>query len=279
MITDEESRPQSLKLSIMTKSIDTGHPQRDGHLRAPDFIFGQKYPAIVFESTSIQEAGANKFLVKGRLSLRGVTRPWEVAINLGPAQLDSWGYESRFAKFKTLIKRSDFGIQWNKTLADNKYLVGDEVTVWGSLQLQPQNRATPTSKHMIPDTPSIRQGERLRRGEITAKEYAQVVGLDAKATAPVAVSMPRPVTPMNVSQVKALEDDIRHTMRWQVWFWILGLLGFFASLVLALYGKKLVMDTFQQKYEETGKWGNLSDVFTIGFTFLYAVAFWMVGWG
>ena len=210
----------------------------------------------------------------GVLSLRGETRPLTLEVLLSDVQIDSWKHENRFAKFKLVIKRSDFGIQWNKTLADHKYLVGDEVKVWGHLQLQPVGKATPSSKHLIPDTPSIRQRERLNRGEISRTEYEARVqvseGVVPKTEAPAPEAQASPVV---------VYKDPRHSTQWQLWFWGLGLMGFFGALMLAVSAKKWVMDKYPEVYAENGWLGHLSDFLSIGLTFLYAVAFWAVGWG
>ena len=121
--------------------------------------------------------------------------------------------------------------------------------------------------------------ERLNRGEVTKQEYEAKLGVgvpsENTSIAPAAkvAQVDRAVAPV------AVASDIRQTLPWQIWFWVLGLMGFFASLILALQGKKWMMETFRHNYEEGGRWGNASDIFTIGFTFLYAIAFWMVGWG
>jgi hypothetical protein len=56
-------------------------------------------------------------------------------------------------------------------------------------------------------------------------------------------------------------------------------MGFFGALMLAVSAKKWVMDQYPEVYAENGWLGHLSDFLSIGLTFLYAVAFWAVGWG
>ncbi len=271
---DEQGKALKLAMSIEAASIDTGHAQRDGHLRAQEFIFTQKHPQITFQSQTIETVGPAKLKVAGVLSLRGKTRPLTLEVSLSDVQIDSWKHENRFAKFSLVIKRSDFGIQWNKTLADHKYLVGDEVKVWGNLQLQPAGKATPSSKHLIPDTPSIRQRERLNRGEISKAEYEASV----QASEEVLPKVDAPASPVPAA-AEVVYQDPRHSTHWQLWFWGLGLMGFFGALVLAVSAKKWVMDKYPTLYAENGWLGHLSDFLSIGLTFLYAVAFWAVGWG
>src|ERR1043165_4974372 len=39
--------------TVKTQSIDTNEPQRDDHLRSPDFFDAAQFPELRFESTSI----------------------------------------------------------------------------------------------------------------------------------------------------------------------------------------------------------------------------------
>jgi|GEM_PF-331989 len=275
---DDNGHVSKIAISIDASSVDTGHGQRDGHLRAREFFFTQKHPRITFASQSIRQVTPQRLSVSGDLRIRDRIRPLTFDVEFSNVQMDSWKYENRFAKFRFVIKRSEFGLTWNKTLGGDKYLVGDDVTVWGNLQLQPVGKSTPTSKHMIPDTKSIRQRERLNRGEITKADYAASVNGSspaAEAMADQAIGAFRPTGP----NVLLKHDDVRHTTRWQLWFWGLGLMGFFGALVLGLSAKKWVMEKYPEQYAENGWMGHLSDFLSIGLTFIYAVAFWVVGWG
>ncbi|MBY0515955.1 MAG: YceI family protein [Bacteriovoracaceae bacterium] len=262
---------KSVILRIDANSIDTNNDQRDGHLKSQDFLFAKKYPQIIFQSQSIQSLGNNKYLALGTLKIRDTEKKLSLPFEMSPSVIDSWNYESRFTKFNTTLNRKDFKLLWNKTLADNQFLVGDEITIEGRIQFQLSSSPTPTSKHMIPDTPSIREREKLNRGELVSSRpnlsSTSVPYVKAKEI------------PKQEPLIKITSVDGRERLVWQIWFWVLGLLGFFAALILGFFGKKLCMDYFKEKYEETGPIGNLSDIITIGFTLIYAMAFWYVGWG
>lgn len=275
---DEKGQAQSLAITIDASSIDTGHVQRDGHLRAQDFLFIEKHPQIIFTSESIKKISPHLLKVTGQLRLKEHVRPLTLEVLLSDVQIDSWNHQNRFAKFQFAIQRSDFGIQWNKTLADHKYLVGNEVTVWGNLQLQPAGKATASSKHMIPDTKSIRHRERLNRGEITKAEYEAATRISADVDFAANSDVLNP-TRDAIPEIQIVHKDVRHTTSWQLWFWGLGMMGFLGALVLGLSAKKWVMEKYPELYVENGWMGHLSDFLSIGLTFIYAVAFWVVGWG
>src|SRR5262249_61570204 len=54
-IEDGDFTRSQVEVSIDASSIDTGTPQRDGHLRSPDFFDVEKFPQIRFRSTRIEE--------------------------------------------------------------------------------------------------------------------------------------------------------------------------------------------------------------------------------
>lgn len=66
----------NLKSVILdTASIDSNHAQRDKHLRDEDFIDVGSYPQARFVSTSFLALGDGKGLLKGILTLRGISNP------------------------------------------------------------------------------------------------------------------------------------------------------------------------------------------------------------
>src|ERR1700722_20796954 len=50
----------SLSVDIDVASIDTREPQRDGHLKSPDFLEAEKYPKGTYKSTKVEKAGDKK---------------------------------------------------------------------------------------------------------------------------------------------------------------------------------------------------------------------------
>ena len=61
--------------TVQVASIDTGQPDRDGHLLNSDFFDGEKHPQITFESTSIELGSDNQVKVTGDLTIMGTTKP------------------------------------------------------------------------------------------------------------------------------------------------------------------------------------------------------------
>ena len=59
--------------TVKAESVDTNEPQRDGHLRSPDFFDAAQYPELRFESTAIEALDDEEFRITGQLTIHGVT--------------------------------------------------------------------------------------------------------------------------------------------------------------------------------------------------------------
>jgi polyisoprenoid-binding protein YceI len=96
-------------LSINPASIDTNNQKRDEHLRSPDFLNANQFPAMSFKSTSVR-ALKNGYEVAGDFTMHGVTKPMTFELIGGhtaefPKGVSRTGFSAEF-----LLKRSDFGI-------------------------------------------------------------------------------------------------------------------------------------------------------------------------
>jgi len=119
-----------VQVTIPVSTINTNEPQRDAHLKSPDFLDAEKYPTITFAGKKVTPEGEGELKVTGDLTIHGVTK--EVVLNVeGPTEetKDPWGNLRIGAAAATKIKRKDFGLTWNTTLETGGVLVGDEVKI------------------------------------------------------------------------------------------------------------------------------------------------------
>lgn len=131
-ITAGGNDPSSAKIdaTIDASSVDTRVEKRDAHLKSPDFLDVAKYPTITFQSTKVEAAGPGKWNVTGDLTLHGVTKPVVLEVEQSGAPIhDPMGNMRAGASATTKIKRSDFGLTWNKVLESGGVMVGDEVAI------------------------------------------------------------------------------------------------------------------------------------------------------
>jgi polyisoprenoid-binding protein YceI len=112
---------------VKTASIDTNQPERDAHLRSPDFFDAERYPEIRFESTRIEPLGGARYRVRGDLTIKDVTREIELEASVEGAQRDPWGNDRVGMQAHGTINRKDFGLRWQQALETGGLVVGDEV--------------------------------------------------------------------------------------------------------------------------------------------------------
>ena len=118
-----------VEVTIDASSIDTGAPDRDVHLRSPDFFDVEKFPVIRYRSKRIERLGGDRFRIIGDLTLREVSREVALEVEYLGRSKDPWGNERAGFTAKASIDRKDFGLRWNQVLEAGGVLVGDRVEI------------------------------------------------------------------------------------------------------------------------------------------------------
>ncbi|HVA74280.1 MAG TPA: YceI family protein [Acidimicrobiales bacterium] len=126
---DEDPLKSKVEATIDASSIDTREAQRDAHLRSSDFFDVETHPEIRFVSTSVARAG-DDFKVTGDLTIHGVTRPVDLALELNGVGPDPWGGLRAGFSATTEISRADFGIVFNIPLDGGGVVVGDKIKIY-----------------------------------------------------------------------------------------------------------------------------------------------------
>ena len=119
----------AVALRIRTATIDTGVPDRDVHLRSPDFLDVERYPEILFASSTVEQLDDELYRVTGDLTIKDVTRPVSVDFALTGSALDPWGNLRIGFEGALAIKRSDWGLTWNTALDTGGVLVSDRIQI------------------------------------------------------------------------------------------------------------------------------------------------------
>ena len=124
-----------VEVTIDAASVNTNEPQRDAHLKSPDFFDVEKFPTLSFKSTKVTRTSDGELKVAGDLTLHGVTRPVVLAVEgPTPSAKDPWGNSRIAVSATTKINRKDFGLTYNAALETGGILVGEEVTI--TLEIQ-----------------------------------------------------------------------------------------------------------------------------------------------
>jgi polyisoprenoid-binding protein YceI len=101
----------SLTASVAVASVDTGNPDRDAHVLAPDLLDVGRRPTLDFRSSTIADEGNGSYRLDGDLTIGDVTRPVTLHAEFGG--LESFPMDgSTHAGFEATgeLRRSDFGI-------------------------------------------------------------------------------------------------------------------------------------------------------------------------
>ena len=113
--------------TVEVASVDTGDPQRDGHLASPDFFDAENYPQITFTSTAGEAIDASQVRLNGEITIRGITKPIELTGVIAEGGADPWGNERIGLELSGAIDRREFELKWNQTLPNGNLLVSNEV--------------------------------------------------------------------------------------------------------------------------------------------------------
>jgi len=131
----DDPTKSSVDLKIDASSIDTHNEKRDAHLKSAEFFDVQKCPEITFKSTKIAKAGGDKYKISGDLAMHCMTKPVTLNVTFNPNGVKSpWGTTVYAASAIGKLKRSDWGLKWNKTLESGGVLVSDGIEIDAELE-------------------------------------------------------------------------------------------------------------------------------------------------
>ncbi|WP_323849182.1 YceI family protein [Mycolicibacterium mucogenicum] len=134
-ITVPENGTPSITATIAVGSVDTGNPDRDQHLRAPDIFGADEYPTATLASVDMHSTGQNDWVLIIDFTLRGITKRVPLAfsclgVSAGMGHGEVAGFEGAIK-----LKRSDFGVLTDTpVLAGGGPMLGDTVDVTVSLE-------------------------------------------------------------------------------------------------------------------------------------------------
>ena len=132
----EPGKPETWKVeaAIQTASINTKVPERDKHLKSPDFFDAEKYPTILFKSTKVTIVDEQHAKLEGLFSMHGIEKNVTLDLEIHGVAKDPWGNVRAAFTATTTLNRKDFGIVYNQTLETGNLLIGEDVEV--SLEIE-----------------------------------------------------------------------------------------------------------------------------------------------
>lgn len=139
----EDFETARINLTAQMDSISTHNEQRDAHLRNSDFFETDKYPELKFVSSNIEKIDEDNFKVFGNLTMKGITKPVILDAEYGGVTKDPWGNERAGFTVSGKIKRSEWGVNFNSVIEAGGVALGEEVKIFGEIQLVKQVVAEP----------------------------------------------------------------------------------------------------------------------------------------
>lgn len=131
----EDFSGASIKYSADVDSVNTKAPDRDTHLKSADFFDAVNYPKITFVSKEFRKLSDSDFLLRGDITIRGVTKEISLDAEYNGIVKDPWGNTKAGFELTGKINRKDFGLNWNVVTEAGGLLVGDDVKLQASLEL------------------------------------------------------------------------------------------------------------------------------------------------
>ncbi|MFW5417361.1 YceI family protein [Nocardiopsis sp. CNT-189] len=124
----EDPMASQVRATIDASSINTHSRQRDDHMRSADFFEVARYPEWTFTSTGVRADG-DAFLLTGDLTIKGRTRPVELALEFSGARRGADGPLRAGFRAEGRIDRKDFGVDIEMPMDGGGVVVGDRVGI------------------------------------------------------------------------------------------------------------------------------------------------------
>jgi polyisoprenoid-binding protein YceI len=129
IIVAENPLESSVTATIQAGSITTGQEQRDDHLKGGDFLDVEKYPTLEYRSTGVKSFNGNEFTVTGELTIKDVTRPVDLKVELEGVNRSPFGHDLFGFSATAEIDREEFGLTWNMALETGGVMISKNIKI------------------------------------------------------------------------------------------------------------------------------------------------------
>ncbi len=135
--SDDFNTAKKIEFTADIDSIDTNNVQRDTHLKSADFFDAENHKQLKFTGRKFESNG-DEAILDGDLTLRGVTKPLTLKVELGGTVVDPYGQHKAGFTVTGKISRKEFGLQWNAMTEAGQVVVSDEIKILAEIQLVKQ---------------------------------------------------------------------------------------------------------------------------------------------
>ena len=134
IVTGDTPVDSGVSATIDLSSIDTNNAQRDDHIRSADFFDVENHPTMTYRSTGVRLGSGGGLVLEGELTLKGVTRPVELDLEVNGFGQDPYGGTRAGFSATGQISRNDFGVDISMPLDGGGVVVGDKINL--SLEIE-----------------------------------------------------------------------------------------------------------------------------------------------
>ncbi|MGO9080109.1 MAG: YceI family protein [Streptosporangiaceae bacterium] len=111
---------------IQVASLTTGSTTRDGDVLSEHFLGAADHPTITYRCSGLRQSG-ERITADGELTVRGVTRPVTLTVEMNGFGPDPYGCTRTGLCARGEISRGDFGVTTNAVLPGGGVVVSDSI--------------------------------------------------------------------------------------------------------------------------------------------------------
>lgn len=127
IITAQDPLQSSATATIDMTSFESNNEQRNSDVKGEGFLDVANHPQMTFRSTGIRPKGDGEFMVDGKLTIKGVTRPVELSVEVNGFGPDPYGGTRAGFSATGEINRNDYGITASFALPTGGVMVSENI--------------------------------------------------------------------------------------------------------------------------------------------------------
>ena len=130
MLSDKDDFTDAkIIFTIQTKSVNTNVEMRDKDLRSSNFFDVEKYPQMLFQSTSFEKQSNGKYVLSGNLAIKDITKPVKFNVTYHNTIKDPWGNTRTGFRAELIINRFDYNINYKEKFGNNVLDIAPNVKI------------------------------------------------------------------------------------------------------------------------------------------------------
>jgi len=125
-----------LEGTAQVESISIRTPEQfRAHVLSAEFFDAANHPEVTFESTELDLREDGTAVVKGDLTIKGITKPIEATGSWTAPAADAFGNTRGHLNLEAVIDRTEYEMNWNAPLPSGGKALANEVTLTVELSL------------------------------------------------------------------------------------------------------------------------------------------------